>query len=110
LDETLAPVLSPPANRPGGKVRTICLDPGHGGRDPGNQTGGHDEKNYTLLLAREVRDQLSAAGFKVVLTRTTDTKIELPDRPAVAKRAAADLFVSLHFNAYDGAARNEVKG
>jgi N-acetylmuramoyl-L-alanine amidase len=84
------------------KITTICLDPGHGGKDTGNRVGGffwHNEKTYTLLLALELRDELKALGFKVILTRSSDTFVELPTRPAIANRAGADLFVSLHFNA-----------
>jgi N-acetylmuramoyl-L-alanine amidase len=109
LAETIGPILSPQSNSPGIKVKTICIDPGHGGNDPGYQVGSNDEKKYTLLLAQEVKGQLTAAGFKVVLTRTTDVKIPLEERPAVARRAGADLFISLHFNASE-TARNEVKG
>ncbi len=109
LAETIGPVLTPRTNPSGIKVRTICIDPGHGGNDPGYQVGSNDEKKYTLLLAQEVRDQLKAAGFKVVLTRTTDVKIPLEERPALARKAGADLFISLHFNASE-TARNEVKG
>lgn len=99
LSETIGPVLSPPTNPRGISIRTICLDAGHGGNDPGYQVGSHDEKKYTLLLAQEVRSQLLAAGFHVVMTRTTDVKIALEDRTAIARRAGADLFVCLHFNA-----------
>ena len=67
------------------------------------------EKNYTLPLALELRDQLKKAGFSVVLTRSTDTTVKLPDRPALANRLKADLFVSLHFNA-TVAGRDEVEG
>src|ERR1017187_4018120 len=74
LDTTLRPVLFPPANPPGIKIRTICLDPGHGGTDPGFIVGSNQEKRYTLLLAQEVRDQLRSAGLNVVLTRSTDAK------------------------------------
>jgi N-acetylmuramoyl-L-alanine amidase len=102
LSETLGPVLSPPTNRRGINIKTICLDPGHGGNDPGYQVGSNDEKKYTLLLAQEVRAQLKAAGFNVVMTRTTDVKIPLEDRTAIARKAGADLFVSLHFNAFPG--------
>lgn len=109
LAETIAPVLAPRANPPGIKVRTICIDPGHGGNDPGYQVGSNDEKKFTLLLAEEARAELKAAGFNVVLTRTTDVKIPLEDRPAFARKKGADLFISLHFNASD-TARNEVKG
>ncbi len=109
LAETIAPVLAPRANPAGIKVRTICIDPGHGGNDPGYQVGSNDEKKYTLLLAEEVRAELKAAGFNVVLTRTTDVKIPLEDRPAFARKKGADLFISLHFNASE-TARNEVNG
>lgn len=109
LAETIGPVLGPPSNPPGIKVRTICIDPGHGGNDPGYQVGSNDEKKYTMLLAQEVRSELKAAGFSVILTRTTDVKIPLEERAAIAHRAGADLFISLHFNASE-TARNEVKG
>ena len=98
-ESTLQPLLFPPRNLPRDKVKTICLDPGHGGRDPGNHVGSHQEKDYTLLLAYELRDQLRKAGFTVVLTRGSDDFGDLASRPTVAKRTKADLFVSLHFNA-----------
>jgi len=103
-DLTLQPLLSPPRGSPGARVKTVCLDPGHGGKDPGNQAGANPEKRYTLLLAQEVQKQLARAGLKGVLTRHSDTFLELPARPALAQRKRADLFVSLHFN---GAARNQ---
>ena len=98
LRSNLLPFISPLKNRATSKIRSICLDPGHGGKDPGEHVGSQEEKNYTLLLAQELRDQLLRAGFKVTMTRTTDTFIELPTRPELAKRRGADLFVSLHFN------------
>jgi len=109
LDATLAPVLSPRPNPPGSVIRTICLDPGHGGKDPGNQSGSHDEKKYTLLLAQEVRDELSRAGFKAFLTRNTDTFVTLDNRSDIARERKADLFVSLHFNS-SGTGHPEVHG
>jgi N-acetylmuramoyl-L-alanine amidase len=109
VEATLRPLLSAPRNPPGVKVRTVCLDPGHGGKDPGNEVGSNQEKRHTLLLAKEVRAQLERAGFKVTLTRTTDTFIELPRRPELARRRNADLFISLHFNAAD-TARSTVEG
>jgi N-acetylmuramoyl-L-alanine amidase len=109
LDHTLRPLLTPPRNTDRRKIKTICLDPGHGGKDPGNRAGGRQEKDYVLRLAFELRDQLERAGFKVLLTRSTDKFIELPDRPGLARRRQADLFVSLHFNATESG-RNEAKG
>jgi len=94
---TFEPVLSPPRVRRG-PVRSICLDPGHGGRDPGFQVGGNQEKKFALLLAQELESQLKRAGWKVNLTRTKDSFVELPTRPEIARRRNSDLFVSLHFN------------
>jgi N-acetylmuramoyl-L-alanine amidase len=106
---TLRPLLSPPKGAPGARIKSICLDPGHGGKDPGNRVGSNQEKQYTLLLAQELRSQLTRAGLKVTLTRSTDAFIELPTRPELAKRRNADLFVSLHFNAAE-TGRNSVQG
>jgi N-acetylmuramoyl-L-alanine amidase len=109
VEATLRPLLTPPRKQSGAKVKTVCLDPGHGGKDPGNEIGSNQEKQYTLLLAKEVRAQLAMAGLKVSLTRSTDSFIELPGRPGLAKRRNADLFVSLHFNAAESA-RSTVQG
>ena len=93
----------------GRKISTICLDPGHGGKDVGNHAGWRYEKTYTLALATELRDQLKKAGFNVVLTRTKDKFVDLDARPDMANRSHADLFVSLHFNATE-TGKNEVSG
>ena len=98
LARTVEPLIFPPKVS-AKKIFTIVLDPGHGGKDPGNRFAGRSEKTATLALAGELRDQLSANGFKVILTRTADKFVELPVRPDIANRAHADLFVSLHFNA-----------
>jgi N-acetylmuramoyl-L-alanine amidase len=101
IDTAIRPLIFPQKNS-AKKITTICLDPGHGGRDTGNRVGGffwHDEKTYTLELALELRDQLKKLGFNVILTRDKDAFVELPARPAIANKAGADLLVSLHFNA-----------
>jgi N-acetylmuramoyl-L-alanine amidase len=109
LKSTFEPVLFPPRLKPGSVLRSICLDPGHGGKDPGFQVGSSQEKKFTLLLSQELQAQLKRAGWKVSLTRTRDTFVELPSRPDIARRRKADLFVSLHFNATEASA-NSVKG
>ncbi len=109
LDTAVRPLLFPPRFAEAKIIKTICLDPGHGGKDSGNRVGWHYEKNYTLPLAIELRDQLKKAGFNVILTRTTDKYVELSDRPALANRRGSDLFVSLHFNATP-TGRDEVEG
>lgn len=97
--KTLTPLLRPRRLAPGQRVRTIGIDAGHGGKEPGNTQGRHAEKTYTLLLAQELRRQLLAAGFNVVMTRTADTYPELAARPLLANQRKADVFLSLHFNA-----------
>ncbi|HSY74153.1 MAG TPA: N-acetylmuramoyl-L-alanine amidase, partial [Dongiaceae bacterium] len=113
LDKTIRPLLFPARYVEPKKITTICLDPGHGGKDSGNRVGfgffGHSEKTYTLELALELRDQLKKLGFNVMLTRTKDVYVELPVRPDIANRRGADLFVSLHFNATQ-VGKNEVAG
>jgi len=98
FSKTIEPLVFAPQFA-GKKIITIVLDPGHGGKDPGNRVGGRNEKTATLALAGVLRDQLTAAGFHVILTRTKDSFVELSGRPDTANRAHADLFVSLHFNA-----------
>lgn len=74
----------------------IVLDPGHGGNDPGAQNSeGIQEKAVTLRLARMIAEKISD-DFKVVLTRTDDYWVDIPDRTAVANNQKADLFISLH--------------
>jgi N-acetylmuramoyl-L-alanine amidase len=99
LQTTLQPLLYAPRARFPSKTPSICLDPGHGGKDPGFRVGANEEKRYTLLLAQELHEQLKHAGWKVFLTRSRDTFLELPERPDVGRHKKADLFLSLHFNA-----------
>jgi len=106
----LNPVLYPSKNPAGRRLKTIVLDPGHGGRDPGNMEGRRQEKQFTLSFAQELGDLLTKAGFKVSLTRTSDSFIELPERASIARRRGADLLLSLHFNSADGPGGSAVKG
>ena len=98
LNTAIYPVLFPPKNHPRQRVKSICIDPGHGGKDPGQMVGREQEKKYTLLLAQELAAQLRKLGYSVSFTRSSDTFIELPVRPDIARRRGADLFISLHFN------------
>ncbi len=79
---------------------TVVIDPGHGGSDTGSLSAGNlgKEKAFTLDWAVRVRRLLNARGWRVILTRTNDVACSLTDRVALAERAQADLFVSLHFN------------
>ena len=110
LATAILPVLAPARNASGRMIHTIVLDPGHGGKDPGRQAGRLQEKKLTLLLAKELSDQLTRAGLKVSLTRKDDAFVELQARPELAQRRGAELFVSLHFNSADGMGGPGVKG
>ncbi len=84
----------------GDRPLVIVLDPGHGGFDPGAQNGGFSEAVLMLTFARELREKLVRAGpYEVILTRNADTFVPLPERVAIARRAGADAFLSLHADA-----------
>ncbi len=79
--------------------RTIVLDAGHGGADPGGQgPAGSIEKELALTLTKGVADVLREAGLDVYLTRDDDSALTLSNRVVRTRDAGADLFVSLHFN------------
>ena len=80
------------------KLKTIVIDPGHGGRDNGASGKRFHEKDITLALARKVASLLKRMGYKIYLTRNSDKFIELKKRPAMAKRVKADIFISIHAN------------
>jgi len=78
----------------------VVLDPGHGGLDPGAEREGVREKDLTLTFARELKDVLlRAANIEVVLTRDDDVFVPLEERVTIARRAGADVFLSLHADA-----------
>lgn len=78
----------------------IVIDPGHGGHDPGAQAGGLDEASLVLDIAlRLERLLLDTPGVEVVLTRRGSEYVSLEERTAIANRANADLFLSIHANA-----------
>ena len=92
---------SPPAAKPTARRRTVVLDPGHGGIDPGAiGLSGAYEKDLALDAARLVARQLEATKrYRVVLTRTSDEFVALQDRVARARAADGDLFLSIHADA-----------
>ena len=79
-----------------GKV--IIVDAGHGGHDPGARAGGVNEKDLAMRIARFVATDLTTAGASIIMTREDDRFIELAERPAIANRSEADLFISVHIN------------
>ena len=83
------------------EVRTIVIDPGHGGKDPGAQGKKANEKDIVLAVAKLLRKNLADEGFNVKLTRSKDVFIELGQRANLANQWDGDLFISLHCNAID---------
>jgi N-acetylmuramoyl-L-alanine amidase len=85
-----------------GRLPVVVLDAGHGGQDPGAPSviPGRHESEVTLALVLAIRDELQKTGrYKVVLTRSTDVFIPLAERVNIARRAKADLFISVHADA-----------
>jgi N-acetylmuramoyl-L-alanine amidase len=97
------PVPAPPLLDlvPAGTLRTIVIDPGHGGADQGARgAGGSVEKGVSLSVARRLKAALEGRlGIRVILTREGDAGLGLDERAAVANNNKADLFISLHANA-----------
>ncbi len=85
---------------PAAGLRTVVLDPGHGGTENGAEApGGLLEKEITLDVAARLAALLRTAGLRVVLTRESDMDLDLVGRTAIANRERADLFMSIHANA-----------
>jgi N-acetylmuramoyl-L-alanine amidase len=87
------------ADRPSGR-KVIVIDAGHGGHDPGAIGSNVHEKQVTLAAAKALKARLEKSGrYTVILTRDTDRYVTLEGRVAIARRADADLFISLHADA-----------
>ena len=76
----------------------ICIDAGHGGRDPGAVNGARQEKNDALRMALALRDVMQSRGHTVAMTRTGDTWPTYAERVSLANGFGADVYVSLHRN------------
>jgi len=113
-DERTANIVEPaklPALNETAASKLICIDPGHGGADPG--AIGHEdmedeiyESDINLEVALILKKLLEASGARVIMTRESDIKIGKYDRVAVANNAEADLFVSIHNNSSDSSSTN----
>ncbi|HEY1427065.1 MAG TPA: N-acetylmuramoyl-L-alanine amidase [Caulobacteraceae bacterium] len=91
------PVFGPQPTRPGHFRKIIVIDAGHGGKDSGALGASTMEKNVTLAAALALKARLEATGrYQVVMTRATDVFIPLEERVQIARKAGADLFLSLH--------------
>ena len=80
---------------------TVVLDPGHGGKDPGNRGNGYYEKNIALSIALKVGSELEKqSNINVIYTRKKDVFVNLFKRAEIANKAKADLFISVHCDSH----------
>ena len=108
------PVVAAPKNETAGtrEVKTIVIDPGHGGKDTGAQGKKSNEKDIVLAIGKLLKKELEKEGFNVKMTRDKDVFIELGQRANLANQWDGDLFISLHCNAIDATAerKKQIKG
>lgn len=105
----MAAIQAPAGNGSLG-LKTVVIDAGHGGKDPGavSPDGKYYEKTFTLDIAKRLKEKINAAypDVKVILTRSDDRAVTLNQRAEAANKANADLFISIHINSsLDKAAR-----
>lgn len=106
LAKLIDPVLRPNFIQNADDFRTVVLDPGHGGKDPGATNPFGAEATYNLKLAGMVKKQLEAKGFKVVMTRQSNVFLSLQERVDFANAIKESaVFVSIHFNSGGSSAR-----
>ncbi len=87
-----------------GGIRTVVIDAGHGGTDPGALGTLYKEKDITLKIALQLGKQMKAEypDLKIIYTRETDKNVTLYQRADIANKASADLFISIHCNSVAG--------
>lgn len=107
LAKTIDPLLRPHMVRGTGRVRTVIIDPGHGGHDKGAHAPFALEKDLALDVARRLSTQLRRRGYRTVMTRDRDVFISLEERSRIANRHRDAIFVSIHFN---GASNRNANG
>ena len=109
-----ATVPAAPKNETAGtrEVKTIVIDPGHGGKDSGAQGKKSNEKDIVLSIGKLLKKELEKEGFNVKMTRDKDEFIELGQRANLANQGDGDLFISLHCNAIDATPerKKQIKG
>jgi N-acetylmuramoyl-L-alanine amidase len=99
LGKLLDPVMRPKHINDGSQFSTVVVDAGHGGHDHGAAGPLGVEKDFALQLAKALKTELEAKGFRVLLTRSDDRFLTLSQRVAIANATPQSIFISLHFNA-----------
>jgi len=110
LKKILDPVLRPNYIENAKPFRTVVIDPGHGGRDPGCVNSLGTEAEYNLNVAEHLKKELLKMDFRVVMTRDSNRFVSLSQRVAIANRYPDAIFVSIHFNSVDRSARSRARG
>ncbi|MCF0221327.1 MAG: N-acetylmuramoyl-L-alanine amidase, partial [Fibrobacter sp.] len=109
-----ATAVATPKNETAGtrEVKTVVIDPGHGGKDSGALGANAQEKDIVLSVGKLLKKELEKEGFNVKMTRDKDVFIELGQRANLANQWDGDLFISLHCNAIDATAerKKQIKG
>lgn len=100
-------VVSPWLLRPPRTVRTVMIDPGHGGREPGAPGTVIPEKDVNLAVARKLKLELEKRDFKVLMTRDGDDTVPLRRRVGIADGSGSDIFISIH---HDSAVDRRARG
>jgi N-acetylmuramoyl-L-alanine amidase len=101
LAKTLEPQFRPHLIPSLGKLKTVVIDPGHGGIEKGAASTYGLEKDFAMDVARHLKTMVEAKGLRVVMTRTGDEQVPLPQRARIANATRESIFVSIHFNATD---------
>lgn len=99
LAKLIDPVLRPNFIPNAGNFRTVIIDPGHGGKDPGAVNSLGTESSYVLKVSLMLKTMLEGKGYKVVMTRSTDRFLSLQERVTLANAVLEPaIFISIHFN------------
>ena len=101
LAKTIEPELRPQMIKGLGQIKTVVLDPGHGGFDKGAISSCGAEKDFALDVARTLKPLLEAKGLNVKMTRDRDVFVPLEVRARIANATKDCIFISIHFNATD---------
>ncbi|MBE5959140.1 MAG: N-acetylmuramoyl-L-alanine amidase [Lachnospiraceae bacterium] len=98
IKDEVGAYLYSPNNKEDDREILVCIDAGHGGKDPGAMVANRNEKDETLEVAKRVKKYLEKNDVKVMMTREDDTFLTPKKRAKIANKADADLFISIHRN------------